>query len=236
MENEIDVDLFVEQLKEGKDPRTQRTLGVVKNTYDEYVASAKFKFNNKIILTEIAALCEKKENGIGYVTLRSKRYPHYRKLHDVYVAKFVDTGKKGARPNITSEFDLVKDIKDDTVRGHLLDIIRQRNDYRRNCNRLKQEAKQTELRNYEFKTIESLNDKLEDEHIDALRNSVSDKFMDSKNWKFNWKNGSVKDDNGERIYRTGYLHAIKIILDIVDGNTSNKNNSTPYTDVEATDA
>ena len=168
----------------------------------------------------------------AYNTLRLT--PLYKTLFMIYKHKYQrlkNINSKTYNRKTPTDLEYINEIPDAGTRAWATQIVAQKNGYRDAYNRVLAKEKNQQLaREHQAKTL-LLKDLLFDDHIEALRHAISDKFAESMNWEFDWDNTGAVIDNGtkRKVYRIGYLQAIKTVLDLLDEETtpSTRNNLLP---------
>mgnify|MGYP001383527580 FL=1 len=86
---ELDIDVILADLKDGKVPRTQQNLDKLNDTLKAYVESGQRDFS----ITQIGRVSAE-NGGLAYEALRATRNKHYRTLIEAWAAKCNTNTKK----------------------------------------------------------------------------------------------------------------------------------------------
>lgn len=86
---ELDIDVILADLKEGKVPRTQQNLDKLNDTLKAYAESGQRDFS----ITQIGRVSAE-NGGLAYEALRATRNKHYRTLIEAWAAKYKTSTKK----------------------------------------------------------------------------------------------------------------------------------------------
>ena len=86
---ELDIDVILADLKEGKVPRTQQNLDKLNDTLKAYAESGQRDFS----ITQIGRVSAE-NGGLAYEALRATRNKHYRTLIEAWAAKYNTNTKK----------------------------------------------------------------------------------------------------------------------------------------------
>lgn len=137
---ELDIDVILADLKEGKVPRTQQNLDKLNDTLKAYAGSGQRDFS----ITQIGRVSAE-NGGLAYEALRATRNKHYRILIEAWAAKYNTCTKKplsntSRSKSIPADNKLLERIPDPAVRALFGQIIAERNRYRKEVNLLKQHA------------------------------------------------------------------------------------------------
>ena len=85
----LDIDVILEDLKDGKAPRTKQNLDKLSSILSEYAKSGQKDFS----ITQIGRVSAT-EGGPGYEALRATRNKHYRDLIEIWAQKCQTNTKK----------------------------------------------------------------------------------------------------------------------------------------------
>lgn len=85
---ELDIDVILADLKEGKVPRTQQNLDKLNDTLKAYAESGQRDFS----ITQIGRVSAE-NGGLAYEALRATRNKHYRTLIEAWAAKYKTSTK-----------------------------------------------------------------------------------------------------------------------------------------------
>jgi hypothetical protein len=225
---DINIDIILEDLKEGKAPRTKSNLDKLNSILKEYSESGQRDFS----ITQIGRISAAK-GGLAYEALRATRNKHYRMLIEAWAQKCNTNTKKPISPHarsksIPEDNKLLERIPDAAVRALFGQIIAERNRYRKEVNLLKQHANITidkrPVRQFDSSTepgvvlIPSVSSLLIESERKALAYAISDECMTQHNWQYT-KMGQVKDvELGTEIFPRGFVTGIRKLLGEVDSN------------------
>lgn len=218
----IDTAVILEDLKEGKSPRTQQTLDVLNDILETYHGAK----NRDFSITEIGRFSSE-NGGPGYNCLRATKNGHYRRLIEAWATHAGTTLKKPlgntARSHqVPTEHKLLERISDVGVRSLFSQILAERNNLKKEINLLKQHANividKRPVRQFDVQATEVT--EVTDEgslpppvtvitavsrvliplEIEALKYAISKECMEDRNWEFT-KTGQVKSN--EELFTAG---------------------------------
>jgi hypothetical protein len=219
----IDIELILDELKQGKSPRTQSSLEKLNDILKAYHVGGGRDYS----ITQIGRVSEAK-GGVGYRSLRNTNNIHYRSLIEAWAAKAGTTTKKpiqesGRPKGPTEDNRLLQRINDPALRAHFGHVIAQRNRCMRDLKLLKSQADividrrpQHVQAASEVEVLPAFSGILTDMEKSALAYAITDECMEKQGWEVT-RAGQVKGEHGEEIYPRGYANAIKKILQQVDG-------------------
>ena len=223
---ELDIDVILADLKEGKVPRTQQNLDKLNDTLKAYVESGQRDFS----ITQIGRVSAE-NGGLAYEALRATRNKHYRTLIEAWAAKYNTSTKKPlsntsrSKP-IPADNKLLERIPDPAVRALFGQIIAERNRYRKEVNLLKQHANITidkrPVRQFDttaepsVEVLPSLSGVLIESEKKALAYAISDECMEKNNWQTT-QAGQVKDmELNSEVFPRGFVTGLRKLLGEVD--------------------
>ena len=224
---ELDIDVILADLKDGKVPRTQQNLDKLNDTLKAYAESGQRDFS----ITQIGRVSAD-NGGLAYEALRATRNKHYRTLIEAWAAKYNTNTKKplsntSRSKSIPADNKLLERIPDPAVRALFGQIIAERNRYRKEVNLLKQHANITidkrPVRQFVDTTAEpsvevlpSLSGVLIESEKKALAYAISDECMEKNDWQTT-QAGQVKnmEDNSE-VFPRGFVTGLRKLLGEVD--------------------
>lgn len=223
---ELNIDVILEDLKDGKAPRTQQNLDLLNSILSEYAASGQKDFS----ITQIGRVSAA-EGGPGYEAIRATRNKHYRNLIEAWAQKCNTNTKKPLVPHsrsksVPADNKLLERIPDPAVRALFGQIIAERNRYRKEVNLLKQHANITidkrpvrQLDASAESTIEvlpSLSGVLTESEKKALAYAISDECMEKNDWQYT-QAGQVKDmEFSVEVFPRGFVTGLTKVLGEVD--------------------
>ncbi|WP_394211600.1 gamma-mobile-trio protein GmtX [Psychrobacter piscatorii] len=219
----IDIESVLDTLKDGRTPKTQRSLEGLNTVLKDYFDSGRRDFS----ITTIGRISEEK-GGVGYQSIRATANRHYRDLIEAWAAKAQTTTKKP--PSIPAkksgqDYQLLERIDDTAVRALFGQIIRERDRYKSEANMLKNQTQiiidkrpttftesNSEAR---VELLPSLKGVCSDNEIKALRTVCSDEWLEKFDFNAN-DLGQVKDEYGNEILPRGFLTGLRKLLGEVD--------------------
>jgi len=215
-----DVVEVLNQLKEGKSPKVQRSLDALNEILRRYSESGGRDFSIK----QIGRLSESR-GGLTYNSLRATKNDFYRDLIEAYKLKSLKNARllvkeKQRDPRTQDEF-LAEKIDDPALKAAFMQIIKERNRYRADFNRLSsQTAINIDMRPEKptAKTIEfmpSISGLLDEHEIEILKTVFSENELSAKNWEVT-DIGSVKDEYGDMIFPPGFVEIIEKLIKAVE--------------------
>lgn len=217
----IDIDVFLENLKLDKSSRTEKSLDQLNSLLKAHYNSGEKDFSIATI-----GRISKANNGIGTVSIRNKSGEHFRLLIEAWATKANTTMKKphveSRVLNVPTDFELLKRLEDPALRAVFGQIIAEKKKLRLENNILKKNAevfvdmrpKQILGSNNENQSIEvlpALSDIFLPSEIEALRDAIDKKKMEFRGLTSS-ESGVVKDENGRILFKVGFITAIKKIL------------------------
>lgn len=224
---DINIDIILEDLKEGKAPRTKSNLDKLNSILKEYSESGQRDFS----ITQIGRISAAK-GGLAYEALRATRNKHYRMLIEAWAQKCNTNTKKPISPHarsksIPEDNKLLERIPDAAVRALFGQIIAERNRYRKEVNLLKQHANITidkrPVRQFNEPTdpiievLPSLQGVLTESEKRALAYAISDECMERNDWTTT-QAGQVKNvEFNNEVLPRGFITGIKKILKELEG-------------------
>ena len=211
----IHPDELYEQLCENATSRKKKTLTLVHEVCKKQSESDVKDFS----LCTIAGLMAEK-GGLSEQALRNKNAEPYRLLISRWAECSNTTTKKPKKKAITTLNDeILSQISEPTVKALVGMIIAENKKLRNENNMLKNQTcitidmrnqKNTASPNSDVVVVSALDDLTETE-IDALKDAISDVFFKDRGWTTD-EQGRVKE-KGYPVYKTGYVTAIKKILE-----------------------
>ena len=220
----IDIDVILADLKDGKSPRTQSNLDSLNDILKAHAESGKRDF----CITTIGRVSAEK-GGPGYEAVRATRNLHFRTLIEQWASKSSATTTKPLSPtarskSIPQDYKLLERISDVAVRALFGQIIAERNKYLKEVNLLKQQANITidkrPVRQFDAEPIvellPSLTGVLNKSEKEALAYAISDECMKTHNWETTLA-GQVKDmEYNTEIFPRGFATGLRKVLGEVD--------------------
>lgn len=220
---EINIDVILEDLKEGKASKTHRSLDKLNETLRNYYERGERDFS----ITTIGRISAE-DGGVGYQSIRATANTHYRRLIEAWAAKAKTTTKKplsnqSRSRRVPQDNQLLERIPDPALRVLFGQIIAERNRYRTEVNILKHQAEvvidkrparylNEDVNPSAGELLPSLKGMVSDPEIRALRYAASDECLDRHGWKAT-RAGQVKDELGEEVFPRGFLTALRKIID-----------------------
>lgn len=218
---EIDINSILENLKYNKNLRTQNSLDRLNQLLEH-----RFEKNENDYSISSIAKESKASGGVGEVSIRNASGLHYRELINAWVAKADVTMKKKSQKQSrnnrpSTDFELLKKLDDPVLRAIFGQIISQNMRLKTENNILKSKSNiVVDIRPIE-KTITDLKKDLNDEppcknkflqsEIDALKDAISGHKINRRGWVVT-DSGAVNDENGNPLFKPGFVGAIRKIL------------------------
>ncbi|EGM77963.1 hypothetical protein Rhein_1909 [Rheinheimera sp. A13L] len=223
---DINIDVILADLKDGKVPRTQQNLDKLNDILKTYAESGQRDFS----ITQMGRVSAA-EGGPGYEALRATRNGHYRTLIEAWAQKCKTNTKKPLSPtsrskSVPQDYKLLERIPDPAVRALFGQIIAERNRYRNEVNLLKQHANITidkrPVRQFDasaepsIEFLPSLSGILTESEKKALAYAISDECMEKNDWQTT-QAGQVKDmEYNAEVFPRGFVTGLRKVLGEVD--------------------
>ena len=188
--------------------RTKKALQLLHQVLEKQIQSESRDFS----IATVGRLSSE-QGGPSTQTIRNRTGKHFQQLIDVWAAYAGTTRKKPLsvrQKQLLNSNDqhILDSIADPVIRTVVGSLIAERNKYRDQLNVLKantdiliDRTKKTQLKDDEqgihLTTME----------IEAVRVAISDDFFNSQNWGV-MPTGQVKDEDGQEIYKRGYVNAL----------------------------
>lgn len=218
---EIDINSTLEALKQNKSLRTQNSL-------DQLNQLLKHRFEKNEDDYSISSIAKesKASGGVGEVSIRNASGVHYRELINVWAAKAHTTIKKNyqkqsRRKQVSTDFELLKKLDDPVLRAIFGQIISQNKSLKSENNILKSKSDiVVDLRPIEHTVTDLKKDendksarkiKFLQSEIDALKDAISNHKINRRGWVIT-DSGAVNDENGNPLFKPGFVGAVKKIL------------------------
>jgi hypothetical protein len=220
----IDTAVILEDLKEGKDPRTKKSLDTLNDILKAYQEGK----NKDFSITQVGRISSE-NGGPGYASLRATKNDHYRRLIETWATYSGTTTKKPlaatARSHqVPTDHKLLERIQDVAVRALFGQILAERNSLKKQINVLKQHAnividrrpvRQFDAQATEVAVLPAVTGILKPLEVKALKYAISDECKEDKNWEFT-QAGQVKDmDSMEEVFPRGFVTGIRKVLNEV---------------------
>lgn len=219
---ELNVELILDDLKEGETTRTKKNLDKLNGILSHYAESGQKDFS----ITQIGRVSAA-EGGPGYEAIRATRNKHYRVLIEAWAQKCNTNTKKplashSRSKSVPADNKLLERIPDPAVRALFGQIIAERNRYRKEVNLLKQHAnitidkrpaRQFDLRPESgIEVLSSLSGVFTESEKKALAYAISDECMDKNSWQPT-QAGQVKDmEHNIEIFPRGFVTGLRKVL------------------------
>lgn len=222
---EIDIDVILEGLKEGRTAKTQQSLDKLNETLCKYNERGERDFS----ITTIG-LVSAENGGVGYESIRATANKHYRDLIEAWAAKVKTTTKKplstqSRSRRVPQDNQLLERISDPALRVLFGQIIAERNRYRTQVNILKHQASvvidKRPVRHFDASTeasielLPSLKGIVSENELRALRFAASDECIERQRWLYT-QAGQVKDEFGEEVFPRGFITGLRKLVWEVD--------------------
>lgn len=218
----VDINLILENLKFGKSQRTQDSLNKL-NTLLETRFNAKEKDYSIATIGRVS----KADGGIGAVSIRNKTGEHFRLLIDAWATKANTNMKKPPVPHsrkneIPTDMEVLLRLNDPVI-AVVGQIIAERKKLKAENRILKQNTEVivdmrpnqnigAEQAHQGVQVLSTLDSLLLPSDIEALKDAIDENKMAQLNWTVS-KYGAVKDEYERPLFKTGFVLAIKKILD-----------------------
>lgn len=225
---ELDINVILDGLKEGKNSRTQNSLEKLNSILKAYHKRGLRDFS----ITQIGRISAA-EGGPGYESLRATRNNHYRRLIESWAVKAGTSTKKPLAPfsrsrDVPEDYKLLERISDAAVRALFGQIVAERNRLKTEVSLLKQNANividKRPVSQFDapmkstIELLSSLSGVLQESEIQALTYAISDDCMKKQGWICT-QAGQVKDMElavGAEVFPRGFVTGIRKIIGEVD--------------------
>lgn len=222
---EIDIDVILEDLKEGRTAKTQQSLDKLNQTLRKHCERGERDFS----ITTIGRLSAE-DGAVGYQSIRATANKHYRALIEAWAAKAKSTTKKplssqSRSRRVPQDNQLLERIPDPALRVLFGQIIAERNRYRTQLNILKSQAEvvidKRPIRLFEASAepsvdlLPSLKGIVSDNEIKAMRFAASDECIERQRWLVT-QAGQVKDELGAEVFPRGFITGLRKLVGEVD--------------------
>lgn len=224
---EVDISVILDNLKEGKTPKTQQSLDKLNETLRGYYERGERDFS----ITTIGQLSAN-TGGIGYQSIRATANKHYRDLIEAWAAKAKTTMKKplsrqSRSHRVPQDNQLLERIPDPSLRVLFGQIIAERNRYRTQLNILKNQSEividKRPIRHSEaiaepsVELLPSLKGVVSDNEIKALRFAISEQCIERQGWLVT-QAGQVKSELGDEVFPRGFMTGLRKLVGELDYN------------------
>jgi len=217
-----DMNLFLDNLKKDKSKRTQESLEKLNNLLEKH-------FNNDGQDYSIATIgrISKMQGGVGDVSIRNKTGVHFRTLINQWAIKADTSLKKppvrhSRKNEVSSDMELLKKLDDPAMRAVFGQIIAEKKKLKAENHILKQQTEViVDMRpnrafsagqvQQQVEIIPALTGILVNSEIEALRDAIDVNNLLNRGWVVS-KLGSIKDENGRSLFKSGFVSAIQKIL------------------------
>ena len=216
---QIDIDVILTDLKEGKTPKTQASLDKL-----NALLAARFEAGEKDYSIASIGKASKELGGIGTVSIRNKSGDHYRRLIDAWATKANTTMKKPpvahSRANYTpKDEELLQRLDDPALRAIFGQIIAQKKRLEAENRILKNQAEvivdmrpnKQSIQTNAVEVIPPLTGLLLETELDALKDAINEDTLARKGLT-KTPTGAIKDENGQTLFKVGFANAIEKIL------------------------
>lgn len=219
---ELNVEIILDDLKDGKSPRTKQNLDKLNEILKNYGEAKQKDFS----ITQIGRISAG-EGGPGYEAIRATRNKHYRDLIEAWAQKCNTNTKSplmshSRSKSIPADNKLLERIPDPAVRALFGQIIAERNRYRKQVNMLKQHTNITidkrPVRQFnsssepKVEVLLSLSGVLTESEKKALAYAISDDCMEQNDWQYT-QAGQVKDtEYNKEIFPRGFMTGLRKVL------------------------
>lgn len=219
----VDIKLILENLKLGKSQRTRDSLNKL-NTLLETRFNAKEKDYSIATIGRVSEA----NGGIGEVSIRNKTGKHFRQLIDAWTTKANTNMKKPPVPHsrkneIPTDTEVLMRLNDPVMRAVVGQIIAEKKKLKAENRILKQNTEVivdmrpnqnigAEQAHQGIQVLSTLDSLLLPSDIEALKDAIDENKMAQLGWTVS-KYGAVKDEYERPLFKTGFVLAIKKILD-----------------------
>ncbi len=218
---EINIDVILGNLKEGKTAKTQQSLDKLNETLSEHYERGERDFS----ITTIGRVSTQ-DGGVGYESVRATTNKHYRDLIEAWATKAKTTTKKPLSTHsrsrrVPQDNQLLELIPDPALRVLFGQIIAERNRYRTQLNILKNQAEvvidKRPVRQfdasaeYSVELLPSLKGVVSDNEIKAMQFAASDECIERQGWLVT-QAGQVKDQFGEEVFPRGFMTGLRKLV------------------------
>ncbi|GHE73635.1 hypothetical protein GCM10019059_36490 [Camelimonas fluminis] len=218
---EVDIDLILEGLKEGKTAKTQQSIDKLNQTLGGYFERGGRDFS----ITTIGRVSAQ-DRGVGYQSIRATANKHYRNLIEAWAAKAGSTTKKplslqSRSRRVPQDNQLLERIPDPALRVLFGQIIAERNRYRTQLNILKNQANvvidKRPIRQFDVSAVPSgellpsLKGIVSDNEFKALRFAASDECVERQGWLVT-QAGQVKTEYGGEVFPRGFMTGLRKLV------------------------
>lgn len=206
-------DELFSKLYENASTRKKKTLELINNACKKQSECDIKDFSISTIARLIAD-----DGGPSEQALRNKNAEDYRALISQWAEYYKTTTKKPKKARTsTVNDDILASISDPTTKALVGMLISENKKLKRENSLLKEQTTLTidmrpvnDIKNNKDVVIVEPSYNLTDSEIDALRNAISNEFMNYQGWTTD-NYGRVKE-NGIQVYKAGYITAIQKIL------------------------
>lgn len=219
----VDINLILENLKFDKSQRTQDSLNKLNTLLEN-----RFHAGEKDYSIATISRVSKADGGIGEVSIRNRTGEHFRLLIDAWATKANTRMKKphvlhSRKNEVPTEMELLKQLNDPVMRAVFGQIIAEKNKLKAENRILKQNTEVivdmrpnqnigSEQAHQGIQVLSTLDSLLLPSHIEALKDAIDENKMALLGWTVS-KYGAVKDEYERPLFKTGFVLAIKKILD-----------------------
>ncbi|MCD9527024.1 gamma-mobile-trio protein GmtX [Photobacterium carnosum] len=212
MTEPLNPQIVLEELCEQATVRTKKALQILHQVLEKQSQSASKDFS----IATVGRLSSE-QGGPSTQTIRNRTGKHFQQLIDVWAAYTGTTRKKPLsvrQKQLLNSNDqhILDSIEDPVIRAVVGSLIAERNKYRDQLNVLKANADIVIDRTTKIQSKDNEQGvDLTQMEIEAVRVAISDDFFNSQNWVV-MPTGQVKDEDGQEIYKRGYVNALNKML------------------------
>ncbi|KAE8176528.1 gamma-mobile-trio protein GmtX [Photobacterium carnosum] len=212
MTEPLNPQIVLEELCEQATVRTKKALQILHQVLEKQSQSASKDFS----IATVGRLSSE-QGGPSTQTIRNRTGKHFQQLIDVWAAYTGTTRKKPLsvrQKQLLNSNDqhILDSIEDPVIRAVVGSLVAERNKYRDQLNVLKANADIVIDRTTKIQSKDNEQGvDLTQMEIEAVRVAISDDFFNSQNWVV-MPTGQVKDEDGQEIYKRGYVNALNKML------------------------
>ena len=217
-----DMKLFLDNLKKDRSTCTQASLDKL-NTLLVKRFNAGEEDYSIVTIGKLSAT----SGGVGIDSFRNKAGNHYKLLLKEWATLADTTTKKppkrhSRKNDVSSDMELLKKLDDPAMRAVFGQIIAEKKKLKAENHILKQQTEViVDMRpnqvfsagqvQQQVEIIPSLTGVLVNSEIEALRDAIDENNFLNRGWTVS-RLGSIKDENGRSLFKSGFVSAIQKIL------------------------
>lgn len=209
MSDPVNPQIVLAELCERATTRTKRALEILNQVLEQQSQSESLDFS----IATVGRLSYE-QGGPSTQTIRNRTGKHFQQLIDMWAAYSGTTRKKPLsvrQKQLLNNNDqhILDSIDDPVIRAVVGSLIAERNKYRDQLNVLKANSEIVIDRrsNNNPSSVSPIPEQLTPMEVEALKHAISDEFMVKMRWVV-MPTGQVKDNDGNEVYKRGYVNAI----------------------------